>query len=255
MNAWLILPLVLLIYVITWYIISVVRNRNDVADIAWGLGFVVLAWASYWLGNMPTHALLVNVLVSIWGTRLAWHIYQRSIGKPEDFRYYQWRMEWKNFYLRSFLQVFLLQGLFLFIIALPVMLINLSAPATGMNVTVAGVMLWCVGFYFESVGDYQLKQFKSDPANKGKIITTGLWQYTRHPNYFGDAVQWWGFFLLALPYPNGWMTVVSPLLITYLLRYVSGVPMLERKYKGREDFEAYAKKTSPFFPMPPKTSS
>ncbi|MCU0357014.1 MAG: DUF1295 domain-containing protein [Cyclobacteriaceae bacterium] len=253
MNNWLFLALVLLGYVIAWFIISVIRQRNDVADVAWGLGFVVLAWVSFLMNGYPLHALLANILVTIWGVRLAWHIYKRSVGKPEDFRYRQWREEWKHVYLRSFLQVFLLQGFFLYIIALPVMLINLSDTFSFNWISLTGVIIWCIGFYFESAGDYQLKQFKSDPANAGKIITTGLWKYTRHPNYFGDAVQWWGFFLMALPYLNGWMTVVSPLLMTYLLRYVSGVPMLERKYKGRADFEAYALKTSPFFPMPPKS--
>jgi steroid 5-alpha reductase family enzyme len=252
MNNYAFLALVVAGYMVFWYLISILRNRNDVADIAWGLGFIVIAWVAFFIANQPLHALMANVLITIWGVRLAWHIYHRNTGKPEDFRYHQWRMEWKNFYLRSFLQVFMLQGFFMFIIALPVMLINLSESGISIGFQVAGIGVWLVGFLFESVGDYQLKQFKTNPANKGKIITTGLWKYTRHPNYFGDAVQWWGIFLMALFFPNGWMTIAGPIVMTYLLRYVSGVPMLERKYKNNSAFQAYAQRTSPFFPMPPK---
>jgi steroid 5-alpha reductase family enzyme len=123
---------------------------------------------------------------------------------------------------------------------------------TFLPIDFAGVLIWIIGFTFEAAADYQLTQFKSKPENKGKIITIGLWQYSRHPNYFGEAVQWWGIFLLAVTVPFGWITIISPILITILVRYVSGVPMLERKYQGRADFEAYKKTTSIFFPLPLK---
>ena len=161
-------------------------------------------------------------------------------------------MEWKNFYTRSFLQVFLLQGFFLYLIALPVTVINVSQNRDFSWVDFTGVLIWTIGFFIEVVADFQLSKFKSKSENKGRIITTGLWQYSRHPNYFGEAVQWWGIFLLAVTLPFGWTTIVSPILITILLRYVSGVPMLERKYLGQTDFEAYKRSTSIFFPMPPK---
>lgn len=252
MTIYLWLAIALLGYVVFWFSIAVIKKRNDVADIAWGLGFVFLAWLAYFFSSHQQRALLVNILVTVWGVRLAVHISRRNHGKPEDFRYHQWRMEWKNFYTRSFLQVFLLQGFFLYIIALPIMAINLSVNPTFSWIDFAGVLIWMIGFLFETVADFQLTQFKSDPANKGKIITSGLWQYSRHPNYFGEAVQWWGIFLLAVAVPFGWVTIISPILITILLRYVSGVPMLERKYHGRADFEAYKRRTSIFFPMPPK---
>ncbi|MBX2955360.1 MAG: DUF1295 domain-containing protein [Cyclobacteriaceae bacterium] len=252
MNHYLILALALFSYMLVWFFVSILIKRNDVADIAWGLGFVVMAWISYLLSDQSQKALLVNVLVTIWGLRLSWHIFLRNKGKSEDFRYHQWRMEWKHFYLRSFLQVFMLQGLFLFLTVLPVIYINIHSAFSFHFLDVVGILIWLTGFYFESVGDYQLKQFKSKPENKGKIITTGLWRYTRHPNYFGEVVQWWGIFLMAVTLPGGWMTIVGPLTITYLVRYVSGVPMLERKYAGNPEFEAYKKVTSVFFPMPSK---
>jgi len=160
-------------------------------------------------------------------------------------------MEWKHFYMRSFFQVFMLQGLFLFITVLPVIYINTYSSSGFHFLDGVGVLVWLTGFYFEGLGDYQLKQFKSNPANKGKIITTGLWRYTRHPNYFGEVVQWWGIFIMAVTLPGGWMTIIGPLTITYLVRFVSGVPMLERKYAGNEEFNQYKRKTSVFFPLPP----
>lgn len=244
--------LALLLWLVMWYVIALINKRNDVADVAWGLGFVFLAWLTFYLSGGNHRAWIVNALVTVWGVRLSWHIHARNHGKPEDFRYAQWRREWKHFYVRSFLQVFLLQGFFLFIIAWSVMFVNLAVPEPLHWIDYVGVCVWMIGFFFESVGDYQLKEFKKNPGNRGKIITTGLWRYTRHPNYFGDAVQWWGIFLIAAAVPDGWITVASPVFMTYLLRYVSGVPMLERKYVGNVEFEAYKKKTSIFFPLPPK---
>ena len=253
MNHYLILALALFSYMLFWFAVSILIKRNDVADIAWGLGFVVMAWSSYLMADPSQKALLVNVLVTVWGLRLSGHIFLRNKGKPEDFRYHQWRMEWRHFYIRSFLQVFMLQGLFLFITVLPVIYINMHSVDSFHFLDGTGVLIWLIGFYFETVGDYQLKQFKSKPENKGKIITSGLWRYTRHPNYFGEVVQWWGIFLLAVTLPGGWMTLVGPLTITCLVRFVSGVPMLERKYAGNPEFEKYKKVTSVFFPMPLKS--
>jgi steroid 5-alpha reductase family enzyme len=246
------LAAILFCYVLVWFLIAVIKKRNDVADIAWGLGFVLLAWLSFYFSEQHVRGLMVNAIVTIWGVRLSGHIYRRNRGKPEDFRYHQWRMQWKNFYVRSFLQVFLLQGFFLYLIALPVIAINLSTYKGFSWTDGAGLLVWLTGFLFESVADSQLNKFKSKPENKGQILTTGLWQYSRHPNYFGEAFQWWGIFLLAVSVPFGWITVISPLVITILLRYVSGVPMLEKKYEDHVGFEAYKNKTSVFFPMPPK---
>jgi len=235
-----------------WFFVSVIKKRNDVADIAWGLGFVLLAWFSFYLSGYSFKGLLVNFLVTIWGSRLAWHIYDRNKNKPEDLRYHQWRKTWKNFYLRSFLQVFLLQGIFLFLISLPVMFINRSVMGDFGILEIIGLFVWNIGFYFESVGDKQLKEFISNPANKGKLMDKGVWRYSRHPNYFGEVTQWWGIFFIALSIPGSIFTIIGPLTITILILFVSGIPLLEKKYAGRQDFEEYKKRTSIFIPLPPR---
>lgn len=234
-----------------WFILSVVKKRNDIADIAWGLGFVLMAWLSFLIAGYSFKTLLVNSLVTVWGIRLAWHIYHRNKNKPEDSRYLEWRKTWKIFYLRSFFQVYLLQGIFLYLISLPVIFINHSISYGFGILDVIGFIVWGIGFYFETTGDKQLKEFISNPANKGKLMDKGLWQYTRHPNYFGEVTQWWGIFLIALSVPGSFFTIVGPLTITILILFVSGVPLLEKKYAGRPDFERYKKRTSVFFPLPP----
>jgi steroid 5-alpha reductase family enzyme len=253
MSYYLALALILLGYMTVWFLISLVKNRNDVADIAWGLGFVLLAWVSFFLSSTYIfRALLVNLFVTVWGVRLAGHIYRRNVSKPEDYQYQAWRKEWGKWVLpRSYLQIYLLQGFFLFLIIQPVLFMNKNSGAIGV-LDILGVLSWLIGFYFESVGDWELKQFVSNPSNKGKIMDQGLWKYTRHPNYFGEVTQWWGIWLLALSIPNGFFTIIGPITITVLILFVSGIPMLEKKYAGRPDFEAYKKRTSRFFPLPPK---
>ena len=189
----------------------------------------------------------------IWASRLMVHIYARNKGHGEDFRYAQWRKKWgKWFILRSFLQVFMLQGLFLLLISYPVVLIDRS-PLTGLNeLDAVGLLVWLAGFTFEAVGDAQLRRFKKALENKGRIMTQGLWRLTRHPNYFGESVMWWGIFIIALSVECGWTGVISPLVITFLLICVSGVPMLEKKYRGNPEFEKYARMTSVFFPWFPR---
>lgn len=254
MNLNLVILLTLFFYMVVWFIVSVVKQRNDVADIAWGIGFVLVAWLSMFLSGFSLKALLVNSLVTIWGIRLAIHIYKRNKDKPEDSRYMEWRNTWKMFYLRSFFQVFMFQGLLLYLISLPVIFINYSVSTDFGILTVIGIFVWAIGFYFESVGDKQLKDFIIDPINKGKLMNKGLWQYTRHPNYFGEVTQWWGIFIIALSTTGSFFTIVGPLTITILILFVSGIPLLEKKYVGRPDFEEYKKRTSIFFPYPPKTT-
>lgn len=259
---------------VLWFVVSIIAKRNDVADIAWGLGFVVLAWFSYMLfAPLGIKPVIVNMLVTLWGLRLAFHILIRNCKKSEDRRYNEWRQEWSKigawyFYLRSFFQVYMLQGLLLFIIVIPVLVINQSHSIFS-NTSLLGIfdtyliadlnlldciglIIWSTGYFFEVVGDWQLKQFTSNPSNKGKIITTGLWKYSRHPNYFGEVTMWWGIFVLGLASSGTIATLISPLTITFLILFVSGVPMLEKKYRGRKDFEAYKKQTSVFIPLPPK---
>ena len=252
MNYYLLLVIVLFIYMNFWFLLSLRLKRNDLADVAWGPGFVLLAWVS--LINSEAFGIqnyFLATLITIWGLRLSWHIHSRNRSKSEDFRYKQWRIDWgKWFLIRSWLQVYMLQGFLLFLVALPVMMYNSSNLEPFSWLSGIGIVLWIIGFYFEAMSDYQLAQFKKNPDNKGKIIRTGLWKYSRHPNYFGEVVLWWGIYFICLDSIAFWPSIAGPLIITYLIIFVSGIPMLEKKYAGRADFEDYKKSTSVFFPLP-----
>ncbi len=254
MNYYATLIIILFVYMSLWFVVSLIKKRNDVADVAWGLGFVLLAWISFFLSSdSGTRGLLVGILVSIWGLRLAWHIHTRNKGKAEDYRYLVWREEWgKWFYTRSYFQVYLLQGTFLFLIVLPVLFINKNAGGDIGLLDFLGVAAWLFGFYFEAVGDAQLSRFIKNPSNKGNLMQSGLWAYTRHPNYFGEVTQWWGLWLIALSVPNGWVGIIGPITITFLILEVSGIPMLEKSVAENPAFESYKKRVSIFFPLPPR---
>lgn len=254
MNYFSELALGLFAYMNGWFVVSVVKKRNDVADVAWGLGFVLLAWMSFFIAPAAgARGALAGILVSVWGARLAWHIFQRNRNKPEDPRYQAWRQAWGKWVLaRSYLQVYVLQGALLFLIALPVLMINNHAGKPWGLADLAGTAVWGIGFFFESVGDAQLARFIKNPDNRGKLMQSGLWRYSRHPNYFGEVVQWWGIWLIALAVPNGWITVIGPLTITLLILKVSGIPMLEKKMALHPDYAMYARRVSSFFPRPPK---
>jgi steroid 5-alpha reductase family enzyme len=242
------------LYMSLIFILALIKKDNSIVDIAWGIGFIVVAILTFFLEiEFVTRQVLVTLLIFIWGVRLATHIALRNKGKGEDFRYAQWRKDWgKWFFIRSFFQIYMLQGFLLLIIAYPVILINHSKETGIVFLDFLGLIIWLEGFFFEAVGDYQLSKFKRKAENKGKIMTQGLWRYTRHPNYFGETAMWWGIFLIALSVKSGWTAIVSPLLITFLLLRVSGIPMLEKKYVGNKEFEEYVKRTSAFFPWFPK---
>jgi steroid 5-alpha reductase family enzyme len=246
--------LIIAVYMMYWFLIALRLKKNDVADIAWGGGYIVAALSVLVIQNTVSYrALLVSLLVVVWGVRLAVHIGLRNRGKGEDPRYRQWREEWgRHPMIRSFFQIFLLQGLLIVVISLPVTRIILSEESRLSLLDLIGVLIWLTGFLFEAVGDYQLMQFKKDPATRGKIMITGLWKYTRHPNYFGEVILWWGIYLLALAVPGGWATIIGPITITFLILGVSGIPLLEKKYEGNKAFDEYKRHTSAFFPMPPK---
>lgn len=253
-SYFLLLAVILCIYMNLWFVVSLIKKRNDVADIAWGLGFVLLAWASCLLAmELDAQSIIAITLVSVWGIRLAWHIHKRNRGKEEDYRYKLWREEWgKWFYLRSYLQVYILQGILLYIIVLPVLVINNNADGAFTILDVLGICIWLIGFFFEVVGDWQLSRFIQNPTNKGKLMTSGLWQYTRHPNYFGEVTQWWGIWLVALSDPLSWISIIGPLTITFLILKVSGIPMLEKKMEKNPSFIEYKNTVSRFFPLPPR---
>ncbi|MEI6213302.1 MAG: DUF1295 domain-containing protein [Desulfuromonadales bacterium] len=244
----------MLLYMTGWFIAAQIRGRNDIADVAWGLGFILVAFVSLFSGNVYSpRGLLVSGLVLVWGLRLALHIHSRNRGRGEDPRYRKWREEWGTwFVLRSFLQVFMLQGMLLLMVAVPIVFTNTAAAAPLGWLDLLGLAVWLYGFGFEAVGDWQLLMFIRDPGNKGKLMTFGLWRYSRHPNYFGEVTLWWGIWLMTLALPGGWLTVVGPLTITFLILKISGIPMLEKPYEDRADFQEYKRRTSAFFPLPLK---
>lgn len=248
------LAAILFVYMSAWFVVSIIRARNDVADVAWGIGFVIMAWAAYVLSGAPgVRGALVCSLVTLWGVRLALHIYRRNKGKPEDYRYQAWRTEWGRwFYLRSYLQVYLLQGVLLFMIAMPVFLIQHAGILSVGVLDILGICVWVLGFFFESVGDAQLARFIKDPAHKGQLMQSGLWAYARHPNYFGEVTQWWGIWIIALGSAYGWVGIIGPLTITFLILKVSGIPLLEKKMAENPAFAEYKRRVSMFIPLPPK---
>ena len=239
------------------YLLALTMKRNDIADIVWGLIFVLAVVTALIVAGMTSpRAILAAVLVFAWGGRLAFRIFSRNLSKKtEDFRYKQWREEWgKYFYFRTFFQIFMLQGILALVVVSPVLLIiasgNGQPPINFLDWL--GTAVWLAGFFFEAVGDYQLDVFKKDPSSKNKIMQTGLWKYSRHPNYFGEVTMWWGIYLIALSTPNGYLAFLGPLTITFLILKVSGIPMLEKKYVDNVAFQEYARRTSVFFPLPPK---
>lgn len=251
--------IILAIMFILWLASLALKNAS-IVDIFWGSGFVIANWIYFFLApdGFMTRKLLISTLVTVWGLRLTLHILLRNKGKPEDFRYQKWREEnGSSWWWRSFFKVFLLQGILLWIISAPLLLAHAGIkPQYLTALDWLGVILWVVGFYFEAVGDLQLKRFLARPENKGKIMNQGVWRYTRHPNYFGDSAQWWGFYLIAAS-AGGWWTIFSPILMTFLLVRVSGAALLEKSMSKKPGYRQYMASTSgfiPWFPRKPKSS-
>lgn len=248
--------LVLVAFFSVIWILSVLLKNASIVDIFWGLGYVLVN--GFYFFTTPGFSILkiiTAVLVTLWGMRLASHIFFRNLGKPEDYRYQEFRRNYgeKRYWWFSFFQVFLLQGALVWLISAPLLAINYySGENTNAVIAVFGILVWLIGFTFEAGGDWQLERFKANPANKGKLLTTGFWKYTRHPNYFGDAAVWWGFAVLSIAV-GCWLPVLSSVLMTWLIVKVSGVAMLERTMKNiKPGFENYVKRTSAFIPWFPK---
>lgn len=220
-----------------WALIAHFKKRADLADIAWGLGFVFLAWLSFFLTRSSLYGLVINALVTLWGLRLTLHIYLKNRNRPEDFRYR---------HLKIF-STFLVQGIVLYIVALPILWIHLHPKFISWNLFLFAIPFWGSGFLLEAISDYQLLCFLRKPHH-GKLLTTGFWSYARHPNYLGEITQWWALWALSLSIPFGWAFVISPLLLTFLIIKVSGVAPLEKKMEKYPGFETYAKKTPSLFP-------
>jgi steroid 5-alpha reductase family enzyme len=234
------------------FIVAYITKKLSVVDSFWGLSFAFLAILNYYLGNQTTIGLIIMLLVVAWGFRLAYHVTKRNWGKPEDYRYQEMKEKWDNVWISAYFRVFMIQGLLMLSIGFPIIVVNYFGSAIMNFITFIGLGIWGIGFFFEVVGDLQLRQFKEKPENKGHIITSGLWQYTRHPNYFGEATMWWGIALMVVSVTSQYYVFISPVVITYLLLNVSGVPLLEKKYDGRPEFEEYKKHTNKFIPWFPK---
>ncbi len=238
---------------IAW-LLSLAIKDSSIADIFWGPYFILIALVLLLTSSNRFNVQYLDVLlVSIWGIRLAYHIGVRKIGEPEDWRYAKWRNEWgKYFIIRSYFQNFLFQALLATIVSASTIVIANNSAQVGIKPwQYVAIAIWLFGFLFETIGDRQLSKFLKT-KKPGQIMTTGLWKYTRHPNYFGEVTQWWALWVLCLGYQYSLVAIISPLVITSLILFVSGIPMLEKKYMENPEFVKYAKRTSKFFPLKPK---
>lgn len=246
---------VVTLMVLTW-ILSLILKDASIVDIGWGFGFVVIAWVAFAVGDgYDGRKWLVAILTSAWGLRLSGYLFWRNAGKGEDYRYRAMRKRWApRFPLISLFTVFGFQGVLMWVVSMPTQVAQLSGMPGSLNaLDFIGAVVWAVGFLFEAIGDFQLARFKADPASAGKVMDRGLWKFTRHPNYFGNSVLWWGLFLIAMARPANILVIFAPVVMTVLLTRVSGVPLLEASLKRRrEGYAEYIARTSSFLPMPPK---
>jgi steroid 5-alpha reductase family enzyme len=256
-SLWFNALLLIIILVTILWIVSVIIKNVSIVDIFWGLGFVITS-VFYFLksdGN-DLRKITVLILTGLWGLRLTAYLAWRNIGKGEDFRYKQFRKNYgeKRYWWISYFQTFLLQGILMWLISAPL----LAAMHYGKEMAPGildyiGIALWIIGFMFEAGGDWQLAAFKKNPANKGKVLGSGFWKYTRHPNYFGDSSVWWGFAFFSLA-AGSYLPVLGSLLMTLLIIKVSGVALLEKSLKNQKpEYLEYTRKTSAFFPWFPKS--
>lgn len=254
-HAMLVSAVAILALMLCTWVLSVLVKNASIVDIVWGLGFVLVAWVvRVSADGNDARQWLLTTMVSVWGLRLGGYLFWRNHGNGEDFRYRAMRKHYgPKFPIISLATVFGLQGVLMFVVSLPVQLGQADATPDVGPIAYAGVALWLVGLFFEVVGDAQLAKFKANPANSGTVMNTGLWRYTRHPNYFGDACIWWGIGIVAAETGSGAWGLIGSLVMTVLLRRVSGVTLLEKSLvKRREGYNEYVARTSPFIPRPPK---
>jgi steroid 5-alpha reductase family enzyme len=241
------------------WLLSLAVKDSSIVDIFWGTGFVIVVWLFASLTGFDELALrqwIFLSMVSIWGIRLTVYLAMRNIGKGEDYRYANWRKEQgDNWWWVSFFRVFVLQGVLLWLISA----VYLPALKSGTDLDIwsyLGIVFWGIGFFFEAVGDYQMMRFRKERSDDSAVMNKGLWRYTRHPNYFGDAMQWWAYFFFALAHPLGWVYIFCPMIMTFFLLNVSGVAMLEEGLKNKKPkYSEYIRRTSAFIPMPPKSGT
>jgi len=248
-------------YAVFGFFLSKKLRRNDIVDVMWGPGIAGLSWVAYTISGIGISWVL-PLLVSIWALRLSFHIALRA-GDHEDARYKTWRIQWmkrgeRYFQIRSFLQIFVLQGLLMAVVALPIILAVYSGWGERiMWWQIIGLLVWIEGLTIETLADWQLSDFlerKHAGLESSSFMTRGIWSWSRHPNYFGEVELWWGIFLIALT-PNApwtWLGIISAVTITYLILKVSGIPMLEAQFADDPEYQAYQKTTNAFIPWPPR---
>ena len=237
-----------------WFLVAYERKRLDTVDTAWGLGFVVVAWSVY--AQQPsTRSLMIAVLVSIWGVRLAYHIWRRSQRHSnDDPRYTELSSHWKgNYWVRAYYSIFLLQGALIMMASLPIVMAAGELINGRTWLTWLGLIIWLFGFIFEAIADQQLAEYLQ-LKNKPKVVQPGLWRYSRHPNYFGELVQWWAIGIIALQVWFGWVGLFGPLILSYLIIFVSGIPPIEKRRVKDPEYKAYQLQTSALIPLPPTKS-
>lgn len=241
-----------LVYMSIWFLVGMWRKKLNTVDVAWGSGFAIIAWLVAW--QEPTaRSIIIAILVSIWALRITNHLARRIFGGKEDPRYALLSKKWKgNFWLRAYFSIFVLQGLLITLISLPVVFATGEQNYDLAILTILGAAIWAVGFGIESAADRQLRDFVGDKSNKGQVMDMGLWRYSRHPNYFGEMVQWWGIGIIALQTQLGWIGLLGPLTLTVLLLFVSGVPLIEKPRQNNKLYQAYKRRTSVIIPLPPK---
>jgi len=247
---------IILILVTLLWIWSVFIKNVSIVDIFWGLGFVVVnTFYVFMSGELNARKILILTLVCIWGFRLAIYLALRNIGKGEDFRYQEFRQNYgpKRYWWFSYFQTFLLQGTLIMIISLPLLGISFNNSNGNLQILdYLGIITWLIGFAFETVGDFQLSNFKRNSKNKGKVLHTGLWKYTRHPNYFGDSAVWWAYGIFSIAAGSYWQ-VIGAVIMTLLIFKISGVSLLEKTLKETKPlYKEYIQKTSSFIPWFPK---
>jgi steroid 5-alpha reductase family enzyme len=249
--------LILFILVTLLWVLSVFIKNVSIVDLFWGLGFVIVnAFYFFISGDIHARKILLLILVTIWGLRLSMYLAWRNIGKGEDFRYQEFRRNYgpTRYWWISYFQTFLLQGALIMLISLPLLGVNSGTQTDALYwLDFLGILIWVIGFAFEAGGDFQLSRFKQNPENKGKVLSSGFWKYTRHPNYFGDSAVWWSFAIFSVAAEGYWQTIGS-VLMTLLIIKVSGVALLEKSLnETKPQYREYIRKTSSFFPWFPKS--
>ena len=244
----------ILIFFTALWAYSIRIQNSSIADVGWGPGILVIGLTYYFTSDgFPLRAQLTLILLAIWGFRLGAHLGIRNRLEGEDYRYVRWRDDYEDsWWWFSYIKVFLLQAVIAWIVSLPIYFSIVSlTPAELTMFDYVGVAVFLVGLIFESLGDEQLRRFRANRANKGKVLDTGLWRYTRHPNYFGEAMVWWGFGLIGVA-TGGIPGLIGPAVLTYLLIYVSGVSLIEATLINKQGYIHYVGRTPAFLPLPPQ---